>query len=135
MGVRDSIFLGWIFRAVRRRSRERDLLAAAGWPSATAKLLGGKIVPRDELAEGTLAQTLQIEYQYYFALKDDFFGGYLRSVPCSDSEGTRWMREVGEGKTVVVRYDPEDPDKTHALQMDNAGALPFVVWEMWASQI
>jgi hypothetical protein len=37
---------------------------------------------------------------------------------------------VGEGKTVVVRYDPEDPDKTHALQMDNEGALPFSIWEM-----
>lgn len=130
MGMRDSIFLGWIFRAVRRRNRERDLKAAAGWPTATAKLLAGKIVPRDEIAEGTLAQTLQIEYQYYFPLKDDFFGGYLRSVPCSDSEGTRWMREVGEGKTVVLRYDPEDPDKSHALQKDNEGAFPFVVWEM-----
>lgn len=128
--MRDSIFVGWIFRAVRRRGRERDLQAAAGWPTATAKLLTGKIVPRDELAEGTLAQTVQIEYQYYFALKDDFFGGYLRSVPCSNSEGSRWVREVGEGKTVVVRYDPEDPDKTHALERDNAGALPFGIWEM-----
>ncbi|MGA8938008.1 MAG: DUF3592 domain-containing protein [Acidobacteriaceae bacterium] len=128
--MRNSFLLGWIFRYFRRRGRERDLQAAAGWPAVTAKLLAGRIVPRDELAEGTLAQTLQIEYQYYFALKDDFFGGYLRSVPCSDSEGSRWMRDAGEGTPVTVRYDPEDPDKSHALQQDNAGALPFVVWEM-----
>ncbi len=88
----NSILLGWIFRASRRKKRERDLQEAAGWPTAMAKLLQGKIVPRDELVEGTLAQTMQVEYQYYFALKDDFFGGYLRSVPCSDSEGSRWMR-------------------------------------------
>lgn len=103
---------------------------AAGWPTATAKLLAAKIVPRDELALGTLAQTVQIEYEYYFVLKDDFFGGYMRSVPCSDSEGSRWMREVGEGRTVEVRYDPQDPDKNHALERDNAGTLPFTVWEM-----
>ena len=128
--MRDSILLGWIFRYVRRRGRERDLQAAGTWPSVTAKLLVGNVVPRDELAEGTLAQTSQIEFQYYFALGDDFFGGYLRSVPCSDSEGRRWLREVAEGTPVTVRYDPHDPDKTHALAADNVGALPFTVWEM-----
>ena len=129
-GMRNSILLGWIFRYFRRRGRERDLQAAAGWPTATAKLLAGNVVQRDELAEGTLAQTSQIEFQYYFALGDDFFGGYLRSVACSDSEGRRWLREVAEGTPVTVRYDPHDPDKTHALAGDNAGALPFTVWEM-----
>ncbi|MGA7156381.1 MAG: DUF3592 domain-containing protein [Acidobacteriaceae bacterium] len=128
--MRDSVMLGWIFRAVRRRGREKELQAAVNWPTATAKLLTGKIVGCDELAEGTLAQTLQVEYQYYFALGDDFFGGYLRSVCCSDSEGSRWMREVGEGKTVVVRYDPQDQDTSHALQRDNEGKLPFAIWEM-----
>ncbi len=95
-----------------------------------AKLLAGNLVPRDELAEGTLAQTFQLEFQYYFALGDDFFGGYLRSVPCSDSEGRRWLREVAEGTPVTVRYDPQDRDTSHALAADNAGALPFTVWEM-----
>jgi hypothetical protein len=129
--MRDSVFFGWIFRAIRKRGRERDLLAAAAWPTVTAKVLAGNVVQRDELAEGTLAQTSQIEFQYYFALGDDFFGGYLRSVPCSDSEGRRWLREVPEGTPVTVRYDPADPDKTHALAADNAGTLPFGVWEMW----
>jgi hypothetical protein len=130
LGMRNSILLGWIFRYFRRRGRERDLQAAGTWPTATAKLLAGSVVPRDELAEGTLAQTSQIEFQYYFALGDDFFGGYLRSVACSDTEGRRWLREVAEGTPVTVRYDPQDPDKTHALAGDNAGALPFRVWEM-----
>jgi len=130
LSMRDSFLLGWIFRAIRKRGRERDLLAAAGWPTVTAKLLAGNVVQRDELAEGTLAQASQVEFQYYFALGDDFFGGYLRSVACSDSEGRRWLREVPEGTPVTVRYDPEDPDKTHALQIDNEGKLPFEVWEM-----
>jgi hypothetical protein len=130
MGMRDSLLFGWIFRAIRKRGREKDLLAAAAWPTVTAKLLAGNVVVRDELAEGTLAQTAQIEFQYYFALGDDFFGGYLRSVACSDSEGRRWLREVPEGTSVTVRYDAEDPDRTHALERDNAGKLPFRVWEM-----
>lgn len=128
--MRESVLLGWIFKAVRRRGRERDLLAAAAWPTVTAKLLAGNVVVRDELAEGTVGQTSQIEFQYYFSLGEDFFGGYLRSVPCSDSEGRRWLREVPEGTLVTVRYDAADPDKTHALERDNEGKLPFGVWEM-----
>ncbi len=119
-----------MFRAVRKRERERDLLAAETWPTAAAKLLAGNVVQRDELAEGTVVQSTQIEFQYYFSLEDDFFGGYLRSVPCSDSEGRRWLREVPEGTVVTVRYDPADRDKTHALQRDNEGKLPFAIWEM-----
>lgn len=130
MSVRDSVLFGWIFRAIRRRGRERDLAAAEAWPMVTAKLLAGNVVQRDELAEGTLAQSTQIEFQYYFSLGDDFFGGYLRSVACSDSEGRRWLREVPEGTLVTVRYDPADKDKTHALQRDNEGKLPFGIWEM-----
>ena len=130
MSMRDSVLFGWIFRAIRRRGRERELAAAAGWPTVTAKLLAGNVVVRDELAEGTLAQTTQIEFQYYFSLGEDFFGGYLRSVACSDSEGRRWVREVPEGTLVMVRYDPADPDKTHALGRDNEGKLPFGIWEM-----
>ena len=128
--MRDSVLFGWIFRAVRKRGRERDLAAAAGWPTVTAKLLAGNVVQKDELAEGTLVQTTQIEFQYYFSLGEDFFGGYLRSVPCSDSEGRRWVREVPEGTQVTVRYEAADPDKTHALQRDNEGKLPFGIWEM-----
>jgi hypothetical protein len=128
--MRDSVMLGWIFKAVRRRGLERELLAAAAWPTVKAKLLAGNVVQRDELAEGTLTQSSQIEFQYYFALGDDFFGGYLRSVACSDSEGRRWLREVPEGTQVTVRYAPEDPDRTLALARDNERTLPFAVWEM-----
>lgn len=130
MSMRDSFLFGWIFRAIRKRGRERDLAAADAWPTVTAKLLAGNVVQRDELAEGTLVQSSQIEFQYYFSLGDDFFGGYLRSVACSDSEGRRWLREVPEGTLVTVRYDPADKDKTHALQRDNEGKLPFGIWEM-----
>jgi hypothetical protein len=128
--MRDSILLGWIFRYFRRRGRARELQAAAGWPAATAKLLAGKVVERDELAEGSLAQTFQIEFEYYFVLGEEFYGGYLRSVPCSESEGRRWTRMVEEGAAVTVRYDPQNPDKTHALAAENAGKLPFGIWEM-----
>ena len=128
--MRDSVLFGWIFRAVRRRGRERDLQAAAAWPTVTAKLLAGNVVVRDELAEGTLAQSTQIEFQYYFALGEDFFGGYLRSVACSESEGRRWAREVPEGTQVTVRYDPAGSGQDACAGRDNAGKLPFVVWEM-----
>lgn len=126
----ESILLGWMFRYFRRRARVRELLAAAGWPAVAAKLLAGKVVERDELAEGSVAQTFQVEFEYYFVLGEEFYGGYLRSVPCSESEGRRWTRMVEEGAAVTVRYDPTDPDKTHALAGDNAGKLPLGIWEM-----
>lgn len=129
-GMRDSILLGWMFRYFRRRGRTRELQAAAGWPTVAAKLLAGKVVERDELAEGSVAQMFQVEFEYYFVLGEEFYGGYLRSVPCSESEGRRWTRLVEEGSAVTVRYDPADPDKTHALAADNAEKLPFGIWEM-----
>ncbi len=129
MGM-NSILFGWLVRYFRGRARRRHLQESSAWPTATAKLLEGKIVPCDELAETTAVRPVQIEYPYYFALKDEYFGGYLRSVPCSDSEGSRWMREVGEAKAIVVRYDPAKPDRTHALERDNPETLPFRIWEM-----
>ena len=128
--MRDSILLGWLFRYFQRRGRTRELQAAADWPTVTAKLLAGKVVERDELAEGSLAQVFQVEFEYYFVLGEEFYGGYLRSVPCSESEGRRWTRQVEEGVAVTVRYDPTNPDTTHALAVDNAGKLPFGIWEM-----
>jgi hypothetical protein len=126
----DSVLVGWIFRFFRRRRRARELQAAAAWPVATAKLLKGVVVPKDELAEGSLAQSDQVEFPYYFVMDDGFFGGHLRTVPCSDSEGRRLIAKVDEGAPVTVRYDPTNPDKTHALAEDNEGVLPFSIWPM-----
>jgi hypothetical protein len=126
----DSVLFGWLFRYIRRRKRDRDLHEAEAWPVTTAKRLKGTVVPKDELAEGSLAQSCQIEFPYYFVMDDGFFGGHLRTVPCSDSEGRRWIAKVDEGAPVTVRYDPRNPDRTHALAADNEGALPFSIWSM-----
>jgi hypothetical protein len=124
----DSILFGWLIRAHQRRKRERDLQLAATWPTASAKILKGKTVPKDELTEGSLAQTFQLECQYYFELPAGFFGGHVRSVACSDSEGRRWVAQLDDNSRVIVRYDPANPDRTHTLATDNEGTLPFTVW-------
>jgi hypothetical protein len=124
----NSVLLGWLFRILRRRSLARDLSAAASWPTASAKLLKGEAVVKDELAEGTLAQQYQLECGFYFELPAEFFGGHLRSVPCSESEGRRWSNDIAEGVQVTVRYDPSDPDRAIALAKDNEGSLPFRIW-------
>jgi hypothetical protein len=118
----------WFLRERRRRERERLLQAANGWPTAKAKLLKPTLVDKDELAEGTVAQTAQIEVPFYFTLDAGFFGGHLRSVPVSDSEGRRAMEKLSEGMPVIVRYNSANPDEAVTLAEDNAGALPFAVW-------
>jgi hypothetical protein len=115
-------------RPLRRRRREEYLQAAANWPTTTARLLKSELVARDELAEGSAAQDQQVECPYYFSLEAGFFGGHLRSVRCSDSEGRRLQRQIVEGSPVTVRYDPADPDRTCVFPGDNEGTLPFTVW-------
>lgn len=115
-------------RPWRRRRREQHLQAAALWPPTTAKLLKPVLVPRSEFAEGSAAQTEQIECPYYFSLETGFFGGHLRSLPCSESEARRLEKQVAEGAPVTVRYNPADPDLTCVFPADNEGNLPFTIW-------
>jgi hypothetical protein len=118
----------WFLRERRQRERERLLQAASSWPTAQAKLLKPTLVDKDESAEGTVAQTAQIEVPFYFTLDTGFFGGHLRSVPVSDSGGRRAMEKLSEGMPVTVRYNPANPDDAVTLAEDNGGALPFTVW-------
>jgi hypothetical protein len=125
----DSVLFGWIVRIFRRRERERKLRTAEGWPVVTAKLLTSTLVMKDGLADGTSdVQDSQVECPYYFSIGDGFFGGHVRSVPCTDSEGRRMQRQMVEGMPLTVRYDPANPDEGCVLAGDNMGALPFVVW-------
>jgi|GEM_PF-815715 len=119
---------GWFMRKRRASARERALQAARNWPVTTAKLLKPVLVPKDEIAEGTVAQTMQVEIPFYFTLNEGFYGGHVRSVPCSDSEGGRIMRQLGEDLPVKVRYNSANPDEAIALPEDNEGALPFTIW-------
>lgn len=123
-----SFLFGGISKAMRRRRREQRLAAAVQWPTATAKLLKGVLVDKDELAEGTLAQDRQIEFPYYFSLEAGIFSGYMRSAACSEGEARRLEKQVPEGTEVTVRYNPENPDEGCVLVRDNAG-LGFGVWE------
>ncbi|HTV07959.1 MAG TPA: hypothetical protein VMD97_02810 [Candidatus Aquilonibacter sp.] len=118
---------------LHRRRRDRELAAAATWPVVEAHLLKPVIVAKDKLAEGTAAQDSQVEIPYYFTLAGEgaasgYFGGHLRTVALSYSEGSRLLPRIVEGTMVRVRYDPKDPDRNHALDKDNEGVLPVGVW-------
>ena len=117
-----------IARMVRGRRRQQRMQAAAAWPVASAKLLASMLVMKDELAGGLDVQDTQVEVPYYFSLGNGFFGGFVRSVPCTDSEGRRIQRALEEGMPVTVRYNPSNPDEGCVLASDNVGALPFVIW-------
>jgi len=86
-------------------------------------------VDRDLLAEGTVVQDRQVEFPYYFTLEQGYFGGHVRTVPCSEGEARRLMKQVPEGTLVTVRYNPENPDEGCVLATDNEGALVVGVWE------
>jgi hypothetical protein len=117
-----------ISRMMRGRRRQERLQAAAAWPVVTAKLLLSKLVMKDDLAGGLDVQDTQVEVPYYFSINDGFFGGFVRSVPCTDSEGRRIQRQLVEGMPVNVRYNPANPDEGCVLATDNEGTLPFVIW-------
>ena len=119
----------WFFRMRRRKKREELLAAARGWPTVEAKLLPGMLVDRDELAEGTVVQDRQVEFPYYFTLEQGYFGGHVRTLPCSEGEARRLMKQVVEGTVIMVRYNPRNPDEGCVLAGDNAGALVVGVWE------
>jgi hypothetical protein len=128
----------WLVKLIRRPQREKALQLAATWPCITAKLLGSKVVPKDLLAEeGTSFQTAQIESAFYFTLpgsgpgSDDeigYYGGFLLSMPMSDSEAHRLLSRIQEDTPIQVRYNPQDPNQTHTLASDNPNALPFTIW-------
>jgi hypothetical protein len=119
----------WFFRMQRRKKRVALLEAARGWPTAEAKLLPGVLADKDEIAEGTVAQDRQVEFPYYFTLEAGFFGGFLRTVACSEGEARRLMKQVVEGTLVTVRYNGANPDEVCVLAADNVGVLPVEVWE------
>jgi hypothetical protein len=119
----------WYFKGQRRRKRAELLQKAQAWPSVQAKLLPGKVVDKDELAEGTLAQDRQVEFPFYFTLPSGYFGGHVRTLPCSDGEARRLEKQVPEGTEITVRYDPADPDAVCVLAAENQGALIVGVWE------
>jgi hypothetical protein len=59
----------------------------------------------------------------------NFYGGHLRSVPLSDSEAHRLVHKLPEDTLVQVRYNPQNPDQTHAFPADNPN-FPFTIWPM-----
>jgi hypothetical protein len=123
------ILFDWFFRMRRKKKRDARIAAAQGWPTATAKVLAGVLVDKDELAEGTLAQDQQVEFPYYFSNNQGFFGGHVRTVACSQGEARRLMKEVPEGTAITVRYNPVNPDEVCVLAGDNVGTLVVGVWE------
>jgi hypothetical protein len=127
MGI--SILWDWFFLAQRRKKRAERLQKAQVWPGVQAKLLAGKLVDRDDLAEATLAQDRQVEFPFYFTLESGYFGGNVRTLPCSEGEARRLLKQVIEGTEITARYNPADPDEVCVLTADNAGALVVGVWE------
>jgi hypothetical protein len=117
-----------IRNTLHRRRRKERLSAAAVWPTTAAKLLPPTLVMKDDLAEGTAVQDSQVECPYYFSIDEGYFGGHVRSVACSDSEGRRIQRALAEEMAIIVRYNPQNPDEGCVLQTDNEGSLPFTIW-------
>lgn len=107
-----AALVSWLPNLLRRRRRDALLAAAAGWPIVGAKLLKSVVVARDPLAEdGTAFQEQQVESGFYFTLPAGYFGGHLRTVPLSDSEAHRLLRQLPEDLAVAVRYNPEIPTR------------------------
>jgi hypothetical protein len=112
-----------IRRSLRENARKKRVQVAARWPQATAKINLWKILPAGDAAE-SFTQTDFVEAGFSFLLNGEYYGGYVRSVAMGRREAEKFA--VGE-PSVVVRYNPANPDQTVVLAEDNAGLLPFEV--------
>ena len=123
-----------ITRALHKRRRDQALATASSWPITEAHTLKPAIIPKDELAEGTVAQDSQLEIPFYFTLPESevkpsgYFGGHLRTVALSHSEASRLIPQIPEGTVIRVRYNPQDPDQNHTLAADNQDLIPVAIW-------
>lgn len=109
---------------LRRKSREKRLEAAQGWPCATGEVNRWEILEADPDAS-SLGTLYQIEAGFHFIVNGEYFGGYLRSVAMPHREAQ--MHAKGS-PAVRVRYDPANPDLVAVLAEDNEGNLPFRVF-------
>jgi hypothetical protein len=109
---------------LRRRSREKTLLAARGWPVATGEVNRWQVVSADS-ETSTLGALYQVEAGFHFIVNGEYFGGYLRSVAMTHHEAETKAKGT---PPVHVRYDPANPDAVAVLEEDNEGNLPFRVF-------
>jgi len=114
-------FVDAIRRAIHERARKKRVQFARSWPQVSAQVNTWKIVPAGDAAQ-SFTQTDVIEAGFHFMLNNDYYGGYLRSIPMTRREAERLA--VGS-PTVNVRYNPENPDIVAVLAEDNARTFPF----------
>ncbi len=114
-------FIDGIKRSLRRRSREKKLAAAKGWPQAEAEINRWQVLNADEEV-AAMGAPYQIEAGFHFTLNGEYYGGYLRSVAMTLHEAE--TKGVGSPK-VNVRYNPANPDETAVFAEDNGNNLPF----------
>jgi Protein of unknown function (DUF3592) len=109
---------------LRRKSREKKLRAAQGWPTTSGEVNSWKVIEADPDAS-SLGALYQIEAGFHFIVNGEYFGGYLRSVAL----GLHEAETKAKGNPAVqVRYDPTNPDAVAVLAEDNEGNLLFRVF-------
>ena len=113
-----------IRQRLRRKSREKKLRAAQGWPTTSGEVNSWKVIEADPEATA-IGALYQIEAGFHFMVNGEYFGGYLRSVAL----GLHEAETKAKGNPAVrVRYDPANPDAVAVLAEDNEGNLPFRVF-------
>jgi hypothetical protein len=115
--------IGAIRRAFEDQARRKRVQLARGWPQATARINGWKVLPAGDAAK-SFTQTDFIEARFHFHLNGEYYGGYARSVVMGRREAEKLA--VGEPE-VIIRYNPANPDEAVMLAEDNVKKLPFEV--------
>jgi hypothetical protein len=106
-----------------RRSFEKKMREAKGWPEAQGEVNGWKIVTAE--AEAAFGVDSQIEAGFHFIVNGEYFGGYVRSEPMVRREAERMAQGAPK---INIRYDATNPDKNFVLSEDNSGNLPFAIY-------
>jgi hypothetical protein len=106
-----------------RRSFEKRMREAKGWPTTQGEVNGWKIINAE--AEAGFGVDSQIEAGFHFIVNGEYFGGYVRSEPMVRREAERMAQGTPK---INVRYDAANPDRNFVLPEDNAGNLPFPIY-------
>jgi hypothetical protein len=107
----------------RHRKLQKNLQLAKAWPTVTGEVNQWSILEAEK-GVTSFATPCQIEAAFHFTVAGEYYGGYFRSVGLDRKQA----RDFAKGNpSVVVRYDPANPDTAIVLAEDNSQSLQFRV--------
>lgn len=113
--------------------REHTEIRARSWPAAQAKVHNSfELNERSKKVGNEYSSEEYIDIwapaiQYSYQVNGEFYAGtYFLPQVYKDSGKATVAGRVWIGETIIIRYDPKDPEKSFFLQSDGAPGKPHI---------